>query len=197
MIMPQTKEKIKVFISYNHQDQSYAKAVKTQLNTAGYDVHIDFVEMYGGEDISSFIHRSISDTNITLLLVSENSLKSNWVGLETITTFYKEKIDIENRFLACKVDGYTDKQDWINDLTDTLKMKLTEKQKERTKREKNNLGTADIDSVIIRLRDLLHFSDRIKARLEGSRVIDLVGGNVVNNIEEVTRALDNIKKHLA
>ena len=81
---------IRVFISYNHKDYFEASKIKSQLIELGVKVIIDSDQLSSGMDIESFIKESILNSDITLSIVSRNSLLSSWVAMETIESFNKE-----------------------------------------------------------------------------------------------------------
>jgi hypothetical protein len=80
----------KVFISYNHKDKDVADQVKKVLTDNGVAVTIDRENMDAGESITGFIRDSIRDNNFVLSIVSENSLRSGWVGKESTASFFAE-----------------------------------------------------------------------------------------------------------
>jgi len=97
-----------VFISYNHGDSEVADKLKTALEKTGIVVRIDKAVMDAGANIQEFIESSIRDTGVTLSLVSNHSLLSAWVALESIDTFYQEKftgkVDFSEEDAAGKSD---------------------------------------------------------------------------------------------
>ena len=94
----------KVFISYNHADADTAQSIKRVLQERGIDVHIDAAEMQPGEDIRAFITRSIQATSCTFCLISQRSLLSGWVGLESMLALTARELWSDRLFVA----GYLD-----------------------------------------------------------------------------------------
>ena len=94
----------KVFISYNHADADTAQSIKRVLQERGIDVHIDAAEMQPGEDIRAFITRSIRATSCTFCLISQRSLLSGWVGLESMLALTARELWSDRLFVA----GYLD-----------------------------------------------------------------------------------------
>jgi hypothetical protein len=93
-----------VFISYNHSDVAVADNLKAALEEAGIAVRIDKAVMDAGANIQEFIESSIRDTDVTLSIISNRSLVSAWVALESIGAFYQEKFTRKKHFIACYVD---------------------------------------------------------------------------------------------
>src|SRR5262249_41574306 len=79
----------KAFISYNHEDRDIAEKLKSALETHHILVTIDNVAMRASQDIEEFIEGSILDADITLSVVSNRSLLSGWVALESIAALYR------------------------------------------------------------------------------------------------------------
>src|SRR5262245_18295083 len=94
----------KVFISYNHEDRLVADKLKSALDGEGITVTIDNASMSAGASIQEFIESSIRDTDLTLSIVSNRSLLSTWVALESVTAFYSDQLLGDKRLLACYLD---------------------------------------------------------------------------------------------
>ena len=67
----------KVFISYNHRDIVQANRIRDFFKANEIPVIIDTEEMDAGEDIKSFINRSIQEAKVTISVISKNSLLSS------------------------------------------------------------------------------------------------------------------------
>jgi len=94
----------KVFISYNHKDLEFVEGLKNDLEKAGIQLVIDIERMKFGDDIQEFIERSVQSTDITLSVISENSLASPWVMLETLETFQQEDYIKVMRYIPVMID---------------------------------------------------------------------------------------------
>ena len=113
-----------VFISYNHKDKEKVNQIRSQLENPDIDikVKIDSESMDPGESIKSFIESAIRETDVTLSIVSKNSLLSAWVAMETTNTISAE-IYRDKKFIPCYIDpcflerGFT---------TDAIKQTLNE-----------------------------------------------------------------------
>ncbi|HEX2898422.1 MAG TPA: toll/interleukin-1 receptor domain-containing protein, partial [Bacteroidia bacterium] len=78
------KEVANVFISYSTSDKLIADRIAVILERAGIKVLLDSHDIQSGENIEDFIRRSIQASTRTLLIVSNNSFSSPWVGFETV-----------------------------------------------------------------------------------------------------------------
>jgi len=93
-----------VFISYNHKDEAFIFRLKKDLEKQNIPLIIDIDHMKFGDDISDFIESSLKTSDITLAVISENSLKSPWVMLEALETFFIEDIEKRIRYIPLMID---------------------------------------------------------------------------------------------
>ena len=170
----QVKEQQKrVFISYNHKDATTANRVKELLVKAGVEVTIDSEAMGAGENIKTFIERSVRDTETTLSIVSVNSLLSAWVAMETLNTFSLQLGQAPKKFIPCYIQP-----DFFDiNFTDKAQLQLDEKIaslaaiiEARVKKGEDNLDINDEYSRLVKLRNSL---GEIVGRLRNSLCIDI------------------------
>ncbi len=143
----------KVFISYNHKDKTMADRVKTYLEQGGLQVTIDREKMEPGQSISDFIKANIRSNGYILSLVSENSLKSGWVGMESTASLFAEWI-ADKHFIPLALDDSWHRAGFY---IETLKyINENVKAREKEAREAKKLGgrTTHIETQIERLLDL-------------------------------------------
>src|SRR5262245_1842070 len=116
----------KVFISYNHEDGHVAERLKSALEEKGILVTIDNVTMRAGASIHEFIESSIRDVDVTLSIISNRSLLSAWVALESVTAFYSEKFRSGGKFIACYLDDDFFKDDYHLNATERIDARINE-----------------------------------------------------------------------
>jgi formylglycine-generating enzyme required for sulfatase activity len=181
---------MKVFVSYNHEDSQVAVRVVAFLRKHNIEVTIDSAAMPPGGDIQGFIERSIRDTDVTLSIVSNKSLASGWVALESVTTFWFEKFERNKRFIPCYLDKDLFEDDYSNRVLPQINERLAQldaqieadkekggdpqhlqSQRTRLFELKKNLG-----KILLRLRDSLTLDIREEA-FEPSltRIVELLG----------------------
>ena len=164
----------KVFVSYNHEDSAVAARITSSLRKSGIDVIIDCESMPSGDGIQHFIEDSIRKADVTLSIVSNRSLESAWVALESMTAYWFDKLDPgSRRFIPCYLDA---------DLFDpeySLKLKAKIDQEQRRIRELIKVNyDQEIDPLHLvsrhtRLKDLSDNLGRILARLNDSLTMDI------------------------
>jgi hypothetical protein len=75
-----------VFISYSWKDKSVADRVRESIPDQ-FEVWIDREQIGPGESVSKAILDGLNGSDYYVLLISENSVSSNWVKREIATAF--------------------------------------------------------------------------------------------------------------
>jgi hypothetical protein len=179
-----------VFISYNHGDSEVADKLKTALEQAGIVVRIDKAVMDAGANIQEFIESSIRDTGITLSLVSNRSLLSAWVALESIDTFYQEKFTGKKKFIACFVDDDFFRPDFRLNATKQIDEKIGEIDKLIPEYMAQKIDTNDLNSQKTRLFKLRNNLGDILLRLRESLCVDVREDNLDQNVAKIVTAIN-------
>jgi len=179
-----------IFISYNHKDKEIANKVKQVLKAADLSIKIDSESMAAGEDIQEFIDRSISETDVTMSIVSTNSLLSSWVALESIQTFFAQKI-IKKQFIAGYIDNSFFIRDFVDNGLDSVELEIGKLQEAIQKRLDKNRNINDLQSELERFSDLKHTLPKIVERLKSSLSIDISDGNFEIGMEKIIHSIKN------
>lgn len=74
--------KPQVFISYSRKDIKFARRLAADLETAGFDVWWDISDLKGGDDWVRFIPAAIQASRFFVVLLSPDSVQSEWVAKE-------------------------------------------------------------------------------------------------------------------
>jgi hypothetical protein len=178
-----------VFISYNHGDSEVADKLKAALEKSGIVVCIDKAVMDAGANIQEFIESSIRDTGVTLSLVSNHSLLSAWVALESIDSFYQEKFTGKKKFIACYVDDDFFRSDFRLTATKQIDEKIDEIDKLIPEYIAQKIDTNDLNSQKSRLFKLRNNLGDILLRLRESLCIDIREGKFDENVGKIVSAI--------
>jgi hypothetical protein len=162
-----------VFISYNHGDGEIADKLKATLEKNGIVVRIDEAVMEAGANIQEFIESSIRATDVTLSIISNRSLLSAWVALESIDTFYQEKFTGNKKFIACYIDDDFFQTDFRLKATKQIDIKIDEIERLIPEYIARKIDTNDLNDQKSRLYELRHNLGSILQRLRGSLCVDI------------------------
>jgi len=182
----------KVFISYNHEDSLVADKLKSALEKAGILVTIDNVAMRAGASIQEFIESSIRDADVTLSIVSNRSLHSAWVALESITAFYGEKLRSGKKFIACYIDDDFFKPDFRLNATEQIDAKIDEIEKLIPKYAEKKLDTSDLNSQKSRLYKLRNDLGDILQKLKDSLTLDIRDSEFDKSLARIVQSIEEI-----
>ncbi len=184
---------MKIFISYNHKDQTVALKIRDILLANEFEVLLDIEKMRTGQDIEQFILQCIKESGITLSLISSNSLMSAWVTMETMISNVNGKLRDRN-FMPC----YIDKEFFDRDFTGKALEKIENELKEITDLMKSALdkgwGIEDLQSERTRYNKMKANLPEIIGKLRNSLCIDLTPANFNNGMQKI---LDDLRKNNA
>lgn len=178
-----------VFISYNHSDGAIADKLKASLEKNGIAVRIDKAVMEAGANIQEFIESSIRDTGVTLSIVSNRSLLSAWVALESIDSFYHEKFTGNKKFIACYVDDDFFRTDFRLNATKQIDVKIEEINNLIPEYIVQKIDTNDLDSQKARLYKLRNNLGDILLRLRDSLCVDIRQDKFDENVAKIVAAI--------
>ncbi|MBI1224666.1 MAG: TIR domain-containing protein [Bacteroidetes bacterium] len=175
-----------VFLSYNHKDTADATKVKDFLRSKGINVTIDSEAMKSGEDIAEFINKCIRESDVTLSLVSTNSLLSAWVGIETMNTLVGEKI-AGKKFISVVIDGAFYDRGFVDTAFTEVEKRMAELKELMLARLDKDRGIEDLQSERTRNKNLLNDLPEIVANLRARLNVDISGDNFEKGMEKVAR----------
>jgi internalin A len=94
---------IKVFISYSHQNKSFAKKLAGELESQGMKVWWDFDSLKGGDNWQKEIERAIKQCDFFLIALTPDAVTSKWVGNETAYASNAQKTIIPLHLKKCDI----------------------------------------------------------------------------------------------
>lgn len=72
----------KIFVSYSRKDMDFARKLARDLEKAGYNVWWDITDLRGGDDWVRTIPAAIADSKYIIVVITPNSVESEWVRKE-------------------------------------------------------------------------------------------------------------------
>jgi hypothetical protein len=92
-----------VFISYSRKDMAFARRLAGDLERAGFDVWWDISDLKGGDDWVRFIPAAIEASQYFVVLLSPNSIQSEWVEREYSYAIRLHKKIVPAMIKSCEV----------------------------------------------------------------------------------------------
>ena len=84
---------LQVFISYSHRDRAFIDRLASDLQVAGFGIWIDLLEVQVGESLSEEIFRGINQADCFFIVLSRDSVRSEWVKRELEIALAREQRD--------------------------------------------------------------------------------------------------------
>jgi len=83
----------RVFLSYAYEDRAVAESIAEHLKSAGTQVFADRYELSVGDSLISKTESALSSSDYVVVLLSPNSVRSNWVQSELAGAFSRDMIN--------------------------------------------------------------------------------------------------------
>jgi hypothetical protein len=95
---------MRVFVSYSAQDKEVVARIVDRLRGDGHDVWIDSLRIDPGDNIQRKIDEGLEQADALIVIVSENSFKSQWVQREFAAIALHEISKRERRVIPVRID---------------------------------------------------------------------------------------------
>ena len=167
--MNETNEPLKVFLSYSRRDLDFIEKLASDLKDAGIDVWYDLSGLDGGAPWRNAIEKAIRATDVVVVVLSPDSVNSQWVEREYLFASNHGKRIIPVLYKQCELPLYYLNIHFIdfqgskykknfNVLLDDLRDNVTDKEKPKappvsqdtqTKKQKMILGLISLIGLLI------------------------------------------------
>jgi hypothetical protein len=164
-----------IFLSYSSLDREAALKLKGGLERLGIAVRLDLEAVRPGQALQSFILESIRSTGATVLVISESSLVSDWVGYEVGTTLTDRELWNQRQFIACYLDTQFLEDQFRIRATEIIDARLAELKQVSLAHLQKNLDTRDLVDKETRLMTLRVQLGPALQHLRNSLCLDLRG----------------------
>jgi len=97
-----------VFISYSTADKALAEQLSLELDQLGVTFWRDEIQIGWGELINEKVAKGVSEANFVVVIITDNSMRSEWVRKEVNIALHREAQDGKNTLLPyvlCAPDG--------------------------------------------------------------------------------------------
>jgi hypothetical protein len=94
-----------IFISHSHRDQAAVDRIAERLEAEGHEVWVDRLELKPGDNFQRKIHDGLRQADVLLVVLSENSFRSEWVQHEFTTIVLQDEIsERKRRVIPIRID---------------------------------------------------------------------------------------------
>lgn len=104
----------KIFVSYSRKDIDFARKLSGDIEKAGYDVWWDLSDLRGGDDWVRVIPDAIASSDFFLVILSPNSIESEWVRKEYTQALSLRKKIVPIMFTPCAVPFALNTINYVN-----------------------------------------------------------------------------------
>lgn len=99
-----------VFISYAHEDATWARKLTSSLQSEGVDIWLDEIRMSIGDSIEAKIKEGLSISTFVIVLLSDAASRSEWVKSEVSLAVELEQRGVVTRVLPVVLDDTGEKE---------------------------------------------------------------------------------------
>lgn len=177
-----------VFISYNHADAEMARRVRDFLLQNGVRVILDEDNMPAGKNIMEFIQESVRACDAVVSIVSERSLKSGWVGQESIAAMYAIWL-ADKKFIPVRLDSVAFDIDFQMAAQEALLQRLQELDDKIARLRALGGDTRAFDDDRDRLFELKNNLGKIIQQLKSVLAPDISGGQFEASMRRVLESI--------
>lgn len=176
--------RLSVFISYNHNDSDFANRIVAFLQGKEIAVSIDSEELAPGQPIEEFIVEQVRNNCHVISLVSKNSLRSGWVGLESNLTLFAKLLK-ETRFIPITIDNALFDDNFFFEVAEELNAKIADLDAKIERAKKSGLGYGQFENSRERTVEHRHNLSKIIEHFQGVYVPDISGNNFDASMKKV------------
>lgn len=177
-----------VFISYNHADTETARRVRDFLLQNGVRVILDEDNMPAGKSVMEFIQESVRACDAMVSIVSERSLKSGWVGQESIAAMYAIWL-ADKKLIPVRLDSAAFDIDFQIAAQEALQQRLQELDNKIERLKALGGDTRAFDDDRDRLFELKNNLGKIIQQLKSVLVLDISGGQFEPSMRRVLESI--------
>lgn len=178
-----------VFLSYSTADRPAALKLKNGLERFGVAVKIDSETVELGQQFCDFIRDSIRTTGATVVVVSENSLLSDWVALEVSVSLMDRDLWNKRAFVACYLDeGFLDDGFQLR-ATQTISEKIDKLEALARAHAEQKIDTNALDAKKRRLYKLKSVLGELLGHLRETLCLDIREQGFDTNLQRLVEKL--------
>lgn len=178
-----------VYLAYNVKDEEKARAVRRYLEHQGITSSvIDYSQINAGQSISDFVLNKALKSQFILVLVSENSLREGWAGLERHLDVFSNSL-IQRNVIPLALDDSFANPDFIEKEIRRLEDQVDELDARIQKNLALKLPIQSLESKKADLTVLYNNLPKIVQRLRNALVVDINDDYFAAGMAKVERTI--------
>jgi len=178
-----------VFISYSHRDMDIAQRIKKRLEAADISIEIDEYGMNPGIDVYAYIRQAVKHSRFTLSVVSEHSLLSTWVVMETLGTFQLEQFQADHKLIPCYIDKSFMERDFVLKAVRHIDKEIADLDSTIKQQNALNLDSRNFNEEKTRYYHLRNNIDNIIGRLKRSKCVNITEAHFEEGMTQVVNTI--------
>jgi len=174
-----------VFIAYNEKDKQVVDSIRKYLHKNNITGIFDYTQVDAGEFMKEFIINKFTKTDFVLALISPNSLREGWAGLERHLDIFSNAMITKN-FIPLVLDYSFTAPDFIKIELSRLNERLDSIENEIQQQPFTKRDAGDLEVELIVLRNNL---PKIVQRLRSLITVDIRGENLETGMKRVHNSI--------
>ena len=186
------KKRKSAFLSYSTMDIEWMKKFKKALS-GKFTVKIADESIAIGENIEYSLRKLVQNTDVTILIVSKNSLRSSWVALETYETLLIERLSNEynKTLIPVIVDNSIYRDEFYIEAINAIDEKIKHLKKLIFEAVELNVSTANYEKKRQRLMNLRSNFGDVLDRIRSNLYLNFSDDNFRKNMNKLISLIKN------
>lgn len=186
---PKFPDSPKVYISYNHGDTTAVQQILAYLEQNRVNVIIDSEHLAPGENITSFIAKSVRESDFVLSVVSKKSLQSAWVSVDYEQIFKNERETGRNKWIPCMLDTSVYDPDFLREALENAEERMKDLNDKAEQISAKGGDSRAFANDLERMQNHRKRLPEVIERLRSVRIADISGDRFKSGMEQVLRRI--------
>jgi hypothetical protein len=96
---------MRIYVSYSHRDKPIVDHIVARLKEDGHDIWIDSLKLRPGDNIQRRIEEGLAQADALIVVISENSFRSQWIQHEFTSMALQQISKQERRIIPVRIDN--------------------------------------------------------------------------------------------
>lgn len=185
-----------IFLIYNQKDVKEASSVKRYLNRYGISIVSDSADLNAGQEISDFVANKALKSQFVLILISVNSLREGWAGLEHHLDILSNSL-IQRNTMPLALDHTFAEPDFIEREIASIEKQLDEIDMRIRQAQSANHFIQSLESKKTDLTVRYNNLPKIVQRLRNVLTVDISGNNFEPGMRKVMQTIQRTVERAA